>query len=78
MPHSSIDLYLIHPKQSTPKKRLLPLSIPTLDTRIGNRIAFKAALPYGQGITEYQPSGKAAFEIKKLLAEIMRQPNMQD
>ena len=60
------------------EKTLAALSIPTLDTRIGNRIAFKAALPYGQGITEYQPSGKAAFEIKKLLAEIMLHPNMQD
>ena len=41
-------------------------------TRIGNRVAFASALAAGLGVTEAQPRGRAAEEIKRLAKEIMR------
>jgi chromosome partitioning protein len=45
---------------------------PLAKTRIGNRVAFAGALAEGQGITELQPRGRAAEEIKSLAREVQR------
>jgi chromosome partitioning protein len=41
-------------------------------SRIGNRIAFAAALAEGRAVGETQPSGRAAAEIAALAKEILR------
>ncbi len=41
-----------------------------LDTRISNRIAFASAMLDGRCVTEIQPEGPAAGEVKSLLKEI--------
>ena len=41
-------------------------------TRLGNRIAFAAALATGNAVGETQPHGLAAQEIKSLAAEVLR------
>jgi len=40
--------------------------LPLLDERLHNRVAFKASVSDGQGVSEYEPSGKAAVEIANL------------
>ena len=41
-------------------------------SRIGNRVAFAAALADGRAVGELQPRGRAAAEIKALAKEILR------
>jgi len=41
-------------------------------SRIGNRIAFAAALAEGRAVGETQPSGRAAAEVTALAKEILR------
>jgi chromosome partitioning protein len=45
--------------------------IPLLSKRLHNRVAYKASISNGQGVTEYEPSGKAAEDIKCLYDEIV-------
>ncbi len=40
--------------------------LPLLAERLHNRVAFKASISDGQGVSEYEPSGKAAVEIANL------------
>jgi chromosome partitioning protein len=42
------------------------------ETRIGNRVAFAAALSEGRAVGESQPHGKAAKEVAALAREILR------
>jgi len=51
---------------------LTKVGAPLAKTRIGNRVAFAGALAEGQGITELQPYGRAAEEIKRLAKEVQR------
>ena len=41
-------------------------------SRIGNRVGFAGAMLKGQGVTEFQNSGRAAQEIRALSKEILR------
>ena len=41
-------------------------------TRLGNRVAFAAALAEGHTVTEREPSGRASEEIRSLMQEIQR------
>jgi chromosome partitioning protein len=45
---------------------LQEFKLPILDTEICQRIAFKRAITEGKGVSEYEPAGKAAAEIKNL------------
>lgn len=40
--------------------------LPLLQERLHNRVAFKVSISDGQGVTEYEPRGKAAQEIEAL------------
>ena len=42
------------------------------DSRLGNRVAFAAALAEGHAVTEREPSGRASEEIRALMQEIQR------
>ncbi|MDQ7032545.1 MAG: ParA family partition ATPase [Desulfonauticus sp.] len=44
--------------------------IPCFKTTLGFRVAFREAITQGLSVMEYEPKGKAAFEIKKLWEEI--------
>ena len=44
--------------------------LPLLAERLHNRVAFKTSISTGQGVTEYEPTGKAAAEIRALYAKI--------
>lgn len=45
--------------------------MPLLSERLHNRVAYKASISNGQGVTEYEPSGKAAEDIRSLYNEIV-------
>jgi chromosome partitioning protein len=45
--------------------------IPLLSKRLHNRVAYKASISNGQGVAEYEPSSKAAEDIKHLYDEIL-------
>ena len=51
-------------------KAVAELGRPLTTTRIGNRIAFAAAMFEGRGVVEMQPRSTAAAEIRTLIAEI--------
>lgn len=40
--------------------------LPLLAERLHNRVAFKTSISSGRGVTEYEPTGKAAAEIQAL------------
>ncbi|MGD1877531.1 MAG: ParA family partition ATPase [Kiloniellaceae bacterium] len=42
------------------------------ESRIGNRVAFAGAMLKGLGVTEFQPKGQAAQEIRALSKEILK------
>ncbi len=46
--------------------------LPLLVERLHNRVAFKTSISDGQGVTEYEPNGKAANEIKTLYKAIKK------
>ncbi|MCK5232382.1 MAG: AAA family ATPase [Desulfobulbaceae bacterium] len=46
--------------------------LPMLEERLHNRVAFKSSISDGQGVNEYEPSGKAADEIKRLYKAIKK------
>ncbi len=50
----------------------LPLAPP----RIGNRVAFIKSLTQGQGVTEYEPKGPSAKEIRALYTYTTRKEDM--
>jgi chromosome partitioning protein len=45
--------------------------IPLLSEQLHNRVAYKASISNGQGVTEYEPSGKAAEETVILYKELL-------
>jgi chromosome partitioning protein len=45
--------------------------MPLLSERLHNRVAYKASISNGQGVAEYEPSGKAAEDIRSLYNEIV-------
>lgn len=45
--------------------------IPLLPDHIYSRVAYKASISNGQGVTEYEPSGKAAEEINKIYNKLL-------
>ncbi|MBA3007018.1 MAG: AAA family ATPase [Proteobacteria bacterium] len=49
--------------------------IPLLSEQLHNRVAYKASISNGQGVTEYEPSGKAAEETIILYKELMQLKN---
>jgi chromosome partitioning protein len=46
--------------------------IPLLPERLHNRVAYKTSVSTGQGVTEYEPAGKAALEIETLYKVIKK------
>jgi chromosome partitioning protein len=44
---------------------------PLAETTLHNRVAYKYSVVVGQGVSEYEPNGKAAQEIQDLYKEIM-------
>jgi chromosome partitioning protein len=52
--------------------------LPLMDERLHNRVAFKASISDGKGVTEYEPSGKAANEINELYKAVVRLNFMKD
>lgn len=40
--------------------------IPLMEERIHNRVAYKTSISQGQGVSEYEPNGKAAEEMQAL------------
>jgi chromosome partitioning protein len=46
--------------------------LPVARTTLGNRQGFAASLMEGQGVTEWDPHGMAADEVRALMAEIER------
>lgn len=41
--------------------------LPLLSVQLHDRVAYKSSISNGQGVTEYEPSGKAALEIRSLV-----------
>lgn len=52
------------------QKVLTQIGLPVLDTVIHQRQSFARALANGQAVVEFEPSGKAAFEIRKIWREV--------
>jgi chromosome partitioning protein len=52
------------------RKALEQTGWPVLETVIHQRMAFRRALAHGQAVAEFEPSGKAAFEIRQIWREI--------
>ena len=52
------------------RKALEQTGWPVLETVIHLRMAFRRALAQGQAVAEFEPSGKAAFEIRQVWREI--------
>jgi chromosome partitioning protein len=51
---------------------MMGLGAALAETRIGNRVAFAAALAEGRAVGETQPRGRVAEEIGALAEEILR------
>ena len=52
------------------RKALEQTGWPVLETVVHIRMAFRRALAQGQAVAEFEPSGKAAFEIRQVWREI--------
>ncbi|HEY2396814.1 MAG TPA: ParA family partition ATPase [Rudaea sp.] len=52
------------------RKALEQTGWPVLETVVHTRMAFRRALAQGQAVAEFEPSGKAAFEIRQVWREI--------
>ena len=48
------------------RRALRAYQIPVADVAIGRRVAFAHALIDGRSVTEFEPNGKAARELRKL------------
>ena len=57
---------------------LAALGAPVAEARIGNRVAFAAALTEGKGILEAAPGSRAAAEIAALAAEVLLRTAQRD
>ena len=47
-------------------------TVPLLQSRLHNRVAYAQSLMYGKSVIEYNRSSDAAIEVKKLLKEVHR------
>jgi len=47
--------------------------IPLLNQQLHSRVAYKTSITFGRGVSEHEPEGKAAEEIKSLYKEIMNE-----
>lgn len=56
---------------SVTKQAIGALSIPALDSVLSERVAFGEATARGQGVVTYEPDGKAAAEVSKLVKEAL-------
>jgi len=45
--------------------------IPLMPEQLHHRVAYKASISNGQGVTEYEPAGKAAEETKNLYNQLL-------
>lgn len=52
--------------------------LPICPVTVGERIAFMHAINDGLSVMEFDPKGKAAFEVKQLYKWISKHPNMQN
>ena len=59
---------LLTPQQAAERLRFGHL--PIAETRLRNRIAYQRAFAHNCAVTEWDPSGEAAAEVLRLLAEI--------
>jgi len=57
-------------KVETPATSFVKSAGLTVIARIGQRVAFQHAITQGQGVTEYEPNGKAAEEVINLWNKI--------
>ena len=48
------------------------LGVPIARTKVGNRVAMAAAASAGLGVTESEPSSRAAGEIRGLSRQVLR------
>lgn len=53
------------------KQAIQDLAIPALDASLSERVAFGEATARGQGVVQYEPEGKAAAEVAKLVKEAL-------
>jgi chromosome partitioning protein len=49
------------------------LDVPVLEARLGHRVAFGEALLRGQGVVESQPDSEAAWEVRRLVKEVLKE-----
>ena len=54
---------------------LQSIGLPLCPVSIGQRVAFNHSFTAGQGVTEYEPSGKAAAEISQLWRWVLKELN---
>lgn len=47
-----------------------------LDAELGHRVDFQESPGAGQGVTEYNPSGAAARDVRRLIAELQRREGL--
>lgn len=45
--------------------------VPLAETKLVSRVAFSESVNCGMGVSEYEPDGKAALEMKSLFEEVM-------
>jgi chromosome partitioning protein len=53
------------------RETLEKLTLPILETEVGYRQAFQDAIAHGMGVTEYEPKGAAAAEVRALFKEVV-------
>jgi chromosome partitioning protein len=54
------------------RQALLESSLPVLEAELGYRVAFQEFLGAGLGVTQYEPTGAAADEVRALVDELER------
>lgn len=54
------------------RKLLEQTGLPVLETVIHTRMAYRRALAMGKAVAEFEPKGKAAFEIRQVWREIQQ------
>jgi chromosome partitioning protein len=54
------------------RKALEKQGLPVLDTEIGERRSYARAVASGRAVAEFEPEGRAAYEISRLWREIKK------
>ena len=65
------------PVRAETQRTLEEMEVEVLHEGLGHRIAFQHAMIDGQGVTEYDPSGKAAAEVRSLYKAVCQLAIMQ-